>query len=368
MQAFKGHAHLTQLKCLEILQQTHYGWGIAVVALFSNWLLGRVPGLRALNLAAGSWRSIGGKIRFEHLRHLQVGAGSLYGCQLQFAVQLPQLQTLCVDGGGVHAIAKIDVADCHQLRQLALKGLIVEAIHRQPDCQLDIDLGGAGDSLHALLTGPMGPHISAAKSTHCVMLAGDLVPDSVQGLLGTLPTLQMLRVSWFYLNPEYWKGDALNIEAHPPLMSLMPSMGPVCNLKVIIITGVNMNCTVPAGLPNLEELVIWMMNSLELSFEDPCVTSKALTKFYAYAKILDMNKRNMQQMSKHFGTAGLTLCAVVAPADGTVREFAGCCIFVKPASAADPLMEEVFATAHRLSHACRCGACFDCLRTAGCVD
>ena len=368
VQAFQGHAHLTQLKCLEILDQTLSNRGMAVIALFSDWLLRRVPVLRALNLAASSWRFAGGNISFDHLQHLQIGADSLHGCQLQAAVQLPLLQTLCIDGGVVEFLAKIDVTGCQQLRQLALKNVDMETIHRQPSCQLDIDVGSLDNDLHALLMSTMRPHVGAGDSIHLLIDAGEPLPDSAQGLLGTLPSLQTLKVYWTHFTSKYGKGDPKDNEAQPLLMSLMPSVGPVSNLKVIVILGVDMKCAVPAGLPNLEELVIWMNNSLELSFEDPSAISKALIKFYAYAEILDVNKKDMQQISKHFGTAGLTLSAVVAPADGTMRKFPGCCIFLKPASAADPLMEEVFATAYRLAQACRCGACFDCLRTAGCVD
>ena len=368
MQAFQGHAHLTQLKCLEILEHTLSDRSTADIALFLDWLLRRMPGLRALNLAARSWRFAGGNIRFEHLQHLQIGAESLYGSELQAGVQLPLLQTLCINGGGVDKLAKVDVADCHQLRQLALKDVIVETLHRQPSCQLDIDSGCIGDDLHALLIGTIGAHMGAADSIHLLFDAVDPLPDSAHGLLGTFPALQTLKVYWSHFTSEYGKGDPNDNEAQTLLMSLMPSVGPACNLKVIIIGGVDMRCTIPAGLPNLEELVIWMKNSLELSFEDPGVTSKALTRLYAYAEILDINERDMQLMSEHFATAGLALSAAIAAGDSTVRGFAGCCIFVKPASAADPLMEEVFATAHRLARACRCGACFDCLRTAGCVD
>ena len=369
VQAFQGHAHLTQLKCLEILDQTLSDWNMADIALFSDWLLRRTPGLCALNLAAGSWRFAGGDIGLEHLQHLQIGADSLYGSQLQAGMQLPLLQTLCIEGGlFVDMLAKIDVAGCHQLRQLALKDVDVETIYRQPSCQLDIDVGTLDNDLHALLMSTMGPHVGAGDSIHLLFDANEPLPDPAQGLLGTLPALRTLKVYWTHFTSGYGRGDPKDNEVQPLLMSLMPSMGPVCNLKVIVILGVDMKCAVPAGLPNLEELVIWMNNSLELSFEDPSAISKALTKFYAYAEILDVNKKDMQQISKQFGTAGLTSRAVVAPADGTMREFPGCCIFLKPASAADPLMDEVFATAYRLAQACRCGACFDCLRTAGCVD
>ena len=366
MQAFQGHAHLKQLKCLEILEHTLDGISKCVVQLFSDWLLWRTPGLRALNLAVRSWEFAGGNVRFEHLQHLQLGAGCLHSGQLQAGMQLPLLQTLCITGGGVHKLAKIDVADCHQLRQLALKDVIVETLHRQPSCQLDLDLGCVNIDLHALLMGPMGAHMGTAGSIHLLADAGDRVPDSAQGLLGTLPALQTLNVSLFQSKPSSEAHAAQSL-----LMSLMPGIGPVCNLKVIIIGGqhgVDMKCTVPAGLPHLEELVIWMNDSLKLSFEDPCMSSKALKEFCAYAGSLDIDEKDMQQMAKHFGTVGLALSAVVAPADGTEHDFTEYCTFLKPAGAADPPLEEIFTIARQLAYACRCGACFECLRTAGCVD
>ncbi|CAK0782051.1 hypothetical protein CVIRNUC_005539 [Coccomyxa viridis] len=376
MQAFQGHAHLTQLKCLEIVEQTLSYRGSAVIALFLDWLLKRMPGLCALNLAARSWRVGGGNISLDHLQHLQISADSLEGSQLQAGLQLPLLQTLCINGGGVDKLAKVDVAGCHQLKQVALKDVTVETLHRQPSCQLDIDKGCLDDDLHALLMGTMGQHMGAGDSVYFSVDADVPLPDSAQGLLGTLPALQMLKVFFAHFSEndeddftsEYGKGDPKDNEAQPLLMSLMPSVGSVCNLKVIIVWGRDMRCTIPAGLPNLEELVIWMNNSLDLFFEDPGETSKALTRFYAYAEILVMRVNDMQQMSKHFGTAGLALSAVVAPVGGIEQELKGCCMFLKPASAADPPMEEVRATARRLVHACRCGACFDCLRTAGRVD
>ena len=99
MQTYLCRAHLSQLKCLEILELTHGRRGKAVTYFFSDWLLRRLPGLCAWSLAARSWHYAGGSSRLEHLKHLQTGAGSLYSGQLQAGVQLPLLQTLCIDGG-----------------------------------------------------------------------------------------------------------------------------------------------------------------------------------------------------------------------------------------------------------------------------
>ena len=115
-------------------------------------------------------------------------------------------------------------------------------------------------------------------------------------------------------------------------------------------------------------MVIWMDDCLDLSFTDLGMIPRALTTFYTYADILVLYEEDMQQISEVLGTASLTLSAVIALEDGTEQDFAGSCLFLKPASAADALMEEVFAAAHRLAQACRCGACFDCLRTPGSVN
>ena len=125
-------------------------------------------------------------------------------------------------GGTVHKLAKIDVADCHQLRQLALKELIMETLHRQPGCKLDIDVARLCNDLQALCGGPLGRHMQAAGSIHFLFDTGGTLLEAAQGLLGTRPALKMLSVSWASFHPVWGDDDPGKSEAQSLLMPFMP--------------------------------------------------------------------------------------------------------------------------------------------------
>ncbi len=43
------------------------------------------------------------------------------------------------------------------------------------------------------------------------------------------------------------------------------------------------------------------------------------------------------------------------------------CLYLRPLGTQELLIDELWTTVEQLAH-CRCGACFDCLRRAGCID
>ena len=49
------------------------------------------------------------------------------------------------------------------------------------------------------------------------------------------------------------------------------------------------------------------------------------------------------------------------------RKKGSSCMFLKPISAQDQSMEELYKIVHELSQ-CQCGACHDCLKRAGIIE
>lgn len=130
---------------------------------------------------------------------------------------------------------------------------------------------------------------------------------------------------------------------------------------------------IPGGLPNLRELVI-SGGRRELSFEDPAATCEDLKVSYACGQCqhsLMPIQGNMRTMCHRLATHGMTIGEVSAyyPVNEQGHSVVTSCAYLRPADAPDLSIGELKRTVYRLAFrcSCRCGACFKCLREAGCI-
>ncbi len=124
-----------------------------------------------------------------------------------------------------------------------------------------------------------------------------------------------------------------------------------------------MKCCIPSGLPNLEELVLFAEGAAEVSFEDPKATLTALKAFHIYGEPLRMDKKDELQMLKVTASKGLWVSYVSA----NRPKCTGSCMYLRPIAAPELSFEELQDRVRRLARQCRCKACFECLRRAGCL-
>ena len=183
---------------------------------------------------------------------------------------------------------------------------------------------------------------------------------AANGLFRAMPNMEVLTLCW----PGH--------EAEHMLMQCIPAdRAPIWNLHAIIIIAVDMTGMIPGGLPNLRELVISAGGRLELSFEDPAATCENLKIFYACGQCqqsLMPIQGNMRTMCHRLGTRGTTIGEVSAyyPVNEQGHSVVTSCAYLRPADGPDLSMGELKRTVYRLAFRCRCGACFKCLREAGC--
>ena len=119
-----------------------------------------------------------------------------------------------------------------------------------------------------------------------------LLSEAGRGFLGGCKAVEVLTLEWEYKDDA---GGLLypDVRTFPHvLMNCMPSQGqPLWTLRTLIIRAprpLYVAIKVPAKLPRLEELVVFTMGPLELSFEDLTATSASLTSFYAFGQPLTM--------------------------------------------------------------------------------
>ncbi len=148
---------------------------------------------------------------------------------------------------------------------------------------------------------------------------------------------------------------------------------PLWKLKVIVIMAQTMTGTIPANLPNLEDLFVVCKGSLELSFADAASIAARLTSLLVLGDPLTLDAPSLLRLSKGLDQRGLSLESVSAHEKfpfGTRNLRGKCsCIYLRPSSRADETDRELFEGAKDFLEEgtvmCRCGACFMCLQNEG---
>lgn len=380
-----GTPHLEGLRCIELLGSICINDDDSAVfepftdclQLFIDWLLQHAANLEALSVCTSTFALAEGPQLFERLRHLTIPPDILEGGVFHPARQLPVLETLCVNG---NLRESIDFPECKRLRLLVVKGTVKLHLVKHPACRLVVEMQDGWLSFSAL---GWLQHKGLDLGLIDQLLATNeefLKDFKIKGIFAALHRMEILNVSW----PAF--SDARNdgavryndIPAHKPLgldesedtlIRCMPENGmPVCNLQVLIIKGKgNIKVLIPGALPNLRELVVYAKGRLELSFEQPAAMCRALQTFYALGQPLFPSLSDVHQS---LAQRSMVLGEVFAQhADGGERLSSDAsCVHLKPRGAPDVSMRELFTTVEALANKCRCGACFACLREAGCLE
>ena len=369
LSAFSKATHVRGLRCLEYLPTTWLGTKDHAVELI-DWLLVRAPRLEALSLDVRSTHLAAGSITFRHLKHLVMASSNLEGHSLTYwaAEVLPVLETLCInhEHTGREELPSLDLVGCRHLRQLVLgEGVRVQDVLKDPACRLGV---------HANINNVWPEssfEVQAALADQVSMDICNIHPfDMDPPAFAAFPCASTIHVQC--LTADSSDGKVVEHFKAVPILHqcCMPANGDhVQTLRVLIMKAHRFKDCIPAGLPNLEELVISASSSLELSFEDVVSTFSILTKFYAFGKPLMPEKQDMVKlMSSNVLSRRnimLSFSSVKADVEDSVKDSS--CMYLQPTAAKGQSVEKLRDVVEQLVQ-CRCLACFDCLRRSGCLD
>ena len=193
-------------------------------------------------------------------------------------------------------------------------------------------------------------------------------------MCGDITSVSSLKLAWPVAQDWYSFRNAVAEECPLPktesiLNSCMPVNGqPLGALKALTITAEGaMECCIPNAMPNLEELVLFAKGGARVSFEDPVATLTALNTLYLFGQPLmsKISQDYMTQVSTSIEKRGLCLTSASAKAKISVR--CSSCMYLRPATSHELSIEELRDRVSELARQCRCKACFECLRRAGCL-
>ena len=367
------HGETKQLRCLEVnllgsLTSTHN----TARRFLTTWLLEHSPNLEALSMRKKDIEAVASS--FHRLKHLEMAACDLPDITSETARQMPILETLFMQAlNREGAVQTIDAAAFQHLRHLALSGINVEQLIRKPGCRFSMDLGVFCDSIQLPITDWSREMVSHMGSAEQVRLFSWHLSEWAAGVLERFPCMQTLKVSC--------PGPG----THCVFSRCMPANGErLWNLKTIIISGSSsIECCLPAALPTLEKLVILASERLDLSFESEAATFGTLKTLCAFGQPLLFCGYDIPAPASRPSTAnpmllryprlqtmllerGLSMGAVwtYLGKRGKYKGDSGC-LYLKPVSAPELLIEDLYSWAERALSCCWCGACFACLRAAG---
>lgn len=377
-------ADLRQLRCFS------YDWpavrpseaAAAASTAFKEWILTQAPHIEALYLPWNDPRLVAFGGRLQHLKHVEMDAEAFAQGVSHAARQSPCLETLYLHinwGQG-----EIYVLGCQHLRHLVLErqcGFMPPVLH-EPRCRLGIradissySKAGREDWAAFLknLQNTKDFHISVK---HYMPFWGSQAPWR-PGVRGHLKVVETLTLDWPMHYTQFSPTVSIAAEDAEDLVKCcMPVDGqPFRSLKVLIIRAEGgMWCRIPGGLPNLQELVLHAKGYAKLCFEDPDSTFSALKTFYVLSErhlytedtsgmFKDMDESSLPTV-KSLAGRGLTTSFVSS--NGEDRGCASC-MYLRPIMALELTYEELLDKVIRLARQCRCRACFDCLRRAGCL-
>lgn len=129
---------------------------------FSSEFFEHVPGLEALDLWQESIHLAA--IDFQHLKHLEVAGFNFQNANVNFAKQVPLLDTLRIEGSAPEiTIDEINTVGCQYFRQLVIKRVsIVQELRTDVSCVMTLLLDDLCDNFPALLSGTMRSHLGSA--------------------------------------------------------------------------------------------------------------------------------------------------------------------------------------------------------------
>ena len=377
-------AYLSHLRCFSFdlcpnfLPDTEW---LAANTAFKEWILTQAPHIEALHFLYGDYHLTAFAGRLHRLKHVEMDADAFAQGVSQAARELPCLETLYLHISEFYQGAReVNMLGCQHLRHLVLKSryrYICSVLH-EPECRLGI---------HADVSSYCDPEqedwaalqqkLQDAKD-FCVkgyMPHQDSQVPWRPGVRGQLKVVETLTLDWSvqYYEPSMYMAAE---DSEDMVKCCMPVNGPLQSLKVLIIRAeADMWCRIPSGLPNLEELVLHAKGYAKVSFESQRSTfSVKLKSLYIlsehglYTEDKGGNVEDLGRLSlrvvRNLARRGLTTSCVSARGDSRRGPS---CMYLRPIMARELTYEELHDKVNKLARQCRCSACFDCLRRAGCL-
>lgn len=355
IKAFANGRSLKNLKCLTTRFFNPIN-GSQALELFLEWLLEQIPGLVTLSLYQDANLRFA-TMKLDHLKHLELQGFKSVNVGAHILTQLPALETLCIDGfHGCTVINEVDVSESCHLRQLAFKNILMHRLIRRLSCHLSCRMNFLCHDFESLWSSNMMAILRSAE--HIGLYCGDSFPSQAAlGIFGYLPCVQVLTMS----------GQV--IEDIVLLARCMPAGGlPVKNLRVLAMHAVKLKCYIPAGFPNLEELVVIAKQDLLLGFSNQEATFSTLKTFYAFGDPLKTHECDLLVRSLPL-LVERSICMDAVEALMHSRKFSSGskCLYLRPLKAEQLPIGALYKRASQLARQCRCGACFTCLQAAGCT-
>ena len=393
--AFSDVAHLSNLRCLLFWPYPRKDKEIdpALVKLL-GWLLQHALRVEAMDICIRTQCLPANGISFQHLRHLMIMMTSdNFRSPWLVAKQLPVLETLYIDGGhdedssdkdssledcsiedyySLEELGVLDLSGCKRLRRLVLcdavaQELIWDNSAGSRPCPLALEL----PAFQELYDAPSRPFITQKALAQQLVLNGFGCADSK---LHAAPQLRFLALRWLEddSDSDDDEDEGETDEEPASFASCMPDdEQALLNLETLIIT----DCTELRGfprsqqLPNLRELVIQGSGRLEVGFQDPVDTISGLDSLYLFGQPLCISKEDMVKLfaaSYALEQRGLVLDSAHESQRDEPDEVCSC-IYLRRLGARALSFEEISAQVDQLVQ-CRCGACYDCLQRAGCME
>ncbi len=139
-----------------------------------------------------------------------------------------------------------------------------------------------------------------------------------------------------------------------------------------------MECEIPNAMPNLEELVIFASGVARVHLDDPVATLSPLKTLHLFGQPMmpKIHNIHLAQVSASLASRGLLLSFATSqhPLGKPLEYISGyigrcnSCLYVRPITAQAIPIKELPYRVSKLARQCRCKACFECLRLAGCLN
>ena len=371
-------ACVSNLRCFSFEAKPDFA-SVAFAALIIDLqvcIIERAPHLEALRFLVRSPRLAACALGLQHLKHLEMEAHSFVeGVSESGGQSLPCLETLFLhDEGQMHAV--ISVLGCPRLRHLVVEGGYVQQVLHGPNCHLGLHVHHArnGNNLRLCNTSEdqavLCRTLEATRELNLTLLCNcpyvwDANPHASEHF-ASLQTLTINQSFALMLNRHDPPGGAGDILRH-----CMPLNGrPLGSLKTLIIVAQGAKkCCIPKALPNLEELVLFGKGHAEVYFEDARATLSTVKSFYIFGQplMIDISSFEMHSLKVFTARRGLLLSMASPKKSGRDFSSSSYCLYLRPVTAPEPSFEELYDKVSKLARHCRCRACFDCLRRAGCL-
>ena len=374
--ALKGSAYISNLKVFSFEAKPIYGLPTVMAAsqALQVWIIERAPHIKALRLFKSGPRLAACALGLQHLKHMEMQAHAFVEGVSISAMQLPAcLETLFLHDEGMHT--GIDVLGFHRLRRLVVEGRYVLRILHNSNCHVGLHVHHADDlRLHDDSLAVLRRTAEATRDLVLSFPSGFDERTQDPPMFEHFANLETLTVNWPVFQSARTLGKIQDLPmsgARATLSRCMPLNGrPLASLKSLLIVSEGaMQCFIPKALHKLEELVLFSKGLACVSFEESHATLARVEIFYVLGQPLamDMLGSGMHEVQVNMAKRGLAMSNALAKEAKKDVRCNSSCIYLRPVAAPELSFEEAYERVSRVARQCRCKACFDCLRRAGCL-